>query len=91
MYLIRRCACGSVIRLRDSICKNCRIKYGNDRSEWPEWMKFLVSQEQSEINKKRNRSFALFIDDEYFNPESKHAPKINMELDVEEMIWNRQL
>ena len=57
----RYCACGSTIRLRDSVCKDCREKYGNKSSEWPDWMLYLVKQEQREIDRQRLHDFDRFI------------------------------
>jgi len=86
----RQCACGNYIRLRDSICKGCREKYGNDSTKWPEWFSFLVKHEQSEIDQQRRHDHDLPFDDEYFLADSKGAPKQQTEKDFEDMLWDNQ-
>lgn len=86
----RQCPCGNYIRLRDSICKNCREKYGNDSTQWPEWFSFLVKQEQSEIDKQRRHDLDLPFEDEYFLAESAENQKPQREKDFEDMLWDNQ-
>ena len=85
--LIRHCGCGTNIRLRDSICKKCREKYGNDSTKWPEWLSFLVKQEQSEINRQRRHDFEHFIDEEYYLPDYRTTVAKHIDKDIEEMSW----
>jgi hypothetical protein len=43
--MIRRlCICEKPIQKDFALCKECRKKYGIDRSLWPEWVDFLVSE-----------------------------------------------
>jgi len=60
--LVRRCACGKVVRLRDSICKDCRVKYGRDPEKWPDWFAFLITNEQARIDHQRNHDFCLSLE-----------------------------
>ncbi len=64
-YLTRKCACGAAIRLRDSICKDCREKYGRDSSKWPEWFSYLIKQEQREVDSHRLHDFKYFLEDDF--------------------------
>lgn len=88
--MIRRCACGNVIRLRDSICKECREKYGNISTEWPEWMRYLVSEEQKAINDSRRHDFDLIYNDEYFYRNPKNRNRLKSEKSFEDMFWDNQ-
>ena len=62
--MVRRCACGKVIRLRDSTCKDCRLKYGRNSKDWPDWFAFLISSEQSRIDYQRNHDYCLSLEAE---------------------------
>jgi hypothetical protein len=87
----RQCPCGNYIRLRDSICKDCREKYGNDSEQWPGWFSFLVKQEQSDIDRQRRRDFDLPFEDEYFLPETTNKQNTAQpEKDFEDMLWDNQ-
>ena len=88
--MIRHCACGNNIRLRDSLCKNCRIEFGSDPTGWPDWVAYLVHQEQAEVDQQRRHDFGLSIDEEYFSPETNQTSKPIDESDLEEMIWEGQ-
>jgi len=88
--LIRHCACGNPIRLRDSICKKCRIEYGSDPSGWPEWVTYLVQQEQREVDRKRLHDFDLPFIDEQMLPNTKIRPTENFDKEPDELVWERQ-
>jgi hypothetical protein len=70
---VRRCVCGKPIRLRDPLCKSCRELYGSKAREWPDWVKFLVSDEQREIDRMRMHDYDRQLDDEVSLPISDVA------------------
>jgi len=39
----RRCVCGKPIKGKTHLCADCLEIYGTDRTDWPEWLKFLVN------------------------------------------------
>ncbi len=43
-----RCICGKVITNGFELCANCTAEYGLDRTEWPEWLRFLVADMKRE-------------------------------------------
>ena len=79
-----------MIRLRDSICKDCRLKHGNDPAKWPEWLSFLVNNEQKEINRQRRHDFDRFYNDELSYKKRKKIPVSKNEKDFEDMLWDNQ-
>jgi len=44
----KRCICGKVITSKYDLCANCMAEYGKDRSEWPDWLKFMVADMRRE-------------------------------------------
>ena len=44
----RCCICGKVITNCFELCANCTAEYGLDRTEWPEWLRFLVADMKRE-------------------------------------------
>jgi len=42
----KQCVCGAEIRNGRSLCRECAEIYGTDSSEWPEWLKWSVSDIQ---------------------------------------------
>ena len=90
MFMIRHCACGRKIRLRDSICGDCRVKYGNDPNKWPEWFSFLVKNEQAEANRNRRHDFDLSIYDEYYSNNCGKSAVPQTEMDNEVLLWSNQ-
>lgn len=38
-----RCICGKVITSGFDLCSNCTAEYGDDRTEWPDWLRFMVA------------------------------------------------
>ena len=92
----RHCYCGKVIRLRDSLCKDCRLQFGSDSSKWPEDVKFIVADEQKELDRSRLHDFDYPFFDETFIPISqdstinfKKATR-NPEMDFEDFVWSNQ-
>ena len=59
----RHCVCGKQITITSRLCNECLEKYGTDPDKWDCWIKYLVSDEQKEINRER-RHKELFVDDE---------------------------
>lgn len=46
------CVCGKIITNSYDLCNKCLSEYGKDRSEWPEWLIFLVADTQREKYRK---------------------------------------
>jgi len=44
----KRCICGKVITSNFDLCANCMAEYGKDRSEWPDWLKFMIADMKRE-------------------------------------------
>ena len=44
----RRCACGKPIIGKVHLCSACLEIYGENRAEWPEWLKFMVNDLERE-------------------------------------------
>lgn len=40
------CVCGKIITNSYDLCNKCLSEYGKDRTEWPEWLVFLVADTQ---------------------------------------------
>lgn len=51
--LMRRCVCGVGISPRRRLCKECLDIYGSDSDEWPEWLRWQISDIQREIDHDR--------------------------------------
>jgi len=46
----RLCPCGKAVLPNRRICKECGSIYGFDSSEWPEWLRWQVSDIQRELD-----------------------------------------
>jgi len=44
----KRCICGKVITSQFYLCSKCQEEYGVDRTKWPEWLAFMVSDIERE-------------------------------------------
>lgn len=53
----RLCPCGKQIRANWRLCSECVEIYGIDSQEWPEWLRWMVSDIQREIDYERNRNY----------------------------------
>ena len=60
----RLCPCGKRIPLSQSICSACAGKYGSDRDQWPEWLRFCVRDAQREIDRDRRHDELTVFDDD---------------------------
>jgi hypothetical protein len=49
----KRCVCGKVITSNYDLCNSCLAKYGKDRTEWPEWLIFMVADLKHERRQER--------------------------------------
>lgn len=47
----RKCPCGRSITGKRVLCPECRGIYGDDRSEWPAWLLFMVNDFHTEYRK----------------------------------------
>src|SRR3990172_3937017 len=45
----RECPCGRLITGKRELCRECVDVYGDERDEWPEWLRFLVNDLQREL------------------------------------------
>jgi len=43
----KHCVCGKIITSNYDLCNSCLEQYGKDRSEWPEWLIFMVADMRS--------------------------------------------
>ena len=46
--MAKLCACGTEIKNNRSLCLECGEIYGYDPKDWPEWLRWLVSDIQRE-------------------------------------------
>ena len=54
----RRCPCGKQIRIDRRLCNECAGIYGINKQEWPEWLRWMVSDIQRELDFDRNHDYA---------------------------------
>jgi hypothetical protein len=71
------------------------LKYGNDSKKWPEWMLYLVKDEQKELNRCVRRDFEGYYNDEYMQISDDavynlEKAKDNPEMDFEQFGWEIQ-
>lgn len=58
--MARFCPCGKAISNKRWICVECGEIYGYDRSEWPEWLRFVVNDNnREELNCNRHIEIPL--------------------------------
>lgn len=48
---MRHCGCGATIRDRDSLCQRCLGIYGADATLWPAWLRYLVREEERDLQR----------------------------------------
>jgi len=65
MDKFRVCPCGTEIIGTRKLCSECRGIYGDDSSEWPSWLLFMVNDFQAEYRKEveYRKKVAGFDDD----------------------------
>lgn len=52
-----RCViCGKVITNGFNLCESCLREYGRDKSQYPEWLKFLIADTNREVRQERRIS-----------------------------------
>lgn len=51
----KRCVCGKIITSQYDLCANCLREYGTDRSEYPEWLKFMIA----DLKRERRQEFRV--------------------------------
>ena len=44
----KHCVCGKIITSNYDLCNSCLEQYGKVRSEWPEWLIFMVADMKRE-------------------------------------------
>ena len=49
----RLCVCGKRITSNFELCSECLSIYGDERNEWPEWLKFWVNDTRREIEQEK--------------------------------------
>lgn len=47
------CICGKVITNGFDLCESCMNEYGRDKSQYPEWLKFLIADNNRERRQER--------------------------------------
>lgn len=53
----KRCViCGKVITNGFDLCESCLQEYGRDKSQYPEWLKFLIADTNRERRQERRIS-----------------------------------
>lgn len=65
--MIKYCVCGRPIKPNKSLCANCIRKYGQDRSQWPEWLKKWLKNYQHELDQDRRHLESTLPNDEYLD------------------------
>jgi len=45
--------CGKVITNGFDLCESCLQEYGRNKSQYPEWLKFLIADTNREIRQER--------------------------------------
>ena len=70
----RMCPCGKQVLPNRRLCQECGDIYGFNSAEWPEWLRFLVSdtQRQLDFDLKHNH---LRLDDIEPNGSGGYRPK----------------
>ncbi len=51
----KRCVCGKVITSQYDLCANCLREYGTNRSEYPEWLVFMIA----DLKRERRQEFII--------------------------------
>lgn len=92
--MARHCVCGKIITINSSLCNDCLKVHGTDRNQWPEWVRFLVAEEQKELDRER-RHRELQLDEEHplISDLAEHnlaRAKRHPEMDFEDFTWNNQ-
>ena len=65
----RVCVCGKKIAGRVDLCKECSEIYGLEKGEWPEWLKFYVSDLKREYMAEYNSREITFTDLGFYDNE----------------------
>ena len=60
--MYKNCVCGIEISANRSLCCECAETYGTNPTEWPEWLRWQVSDIQREWDYERNND-SLSIDE----------------------------
>lgn len=89
-FLSRTCVCGKSISLRRQLCGECLEIYGNDKNEWPEWLRWMVNDTQRIIDTERRHDELTIFSDEHFNPMRIKKTSPRFDKDFEDMIWSNQ-
>ena len=86
----RYCVCGRAIPFKRQLCGECLEIYGDDLKEWPEWLRWQVSDIQREIDYERRHDELTIFNDEYFLPNKVRKTRPHFEKDFEDMLWSNQ-
>lgn len=70
-----------------SLCTKCGEKYGYDPKKWPEWLKFLHSDNQHEANRRRRHPTVPLSETAI---ENLAAARRHPEMDFEDFLWSVQ-
>jgi hypothetical protein len=77
--MYKTCVCGKRIQPKHDLCSECLSLYGTDKSEWPEWLSFMVSDIRREYN------YECRHDDLEFNEEVDYS---NPNAEFEDVLWD---
>jgi len=47
--MMRNCVCGKTITLNSRLCSECAEIYGLEPNEWPEWLRWMLSDIQRDV------------------------------------------
>ena len=71
----RKCVCGASIPNNWNLCSGCLETYGTDRSEWPAWLSFHVSDLKREWNHDRRHDELEYDDEVLYSGNNTHVIK----------------
>ena len=54
----KRCPCGTFVRPSHRLCAKCLSQYGKDVTQWPDWLRWGVNDEQRKIDRYRRHEYA---------------------------------
>jgi hypothetical protein len=76
----KTCVCGKTITNRTDLCAECKELYGTDKTDWPEWLRYMVA------DMKREYDYELKHMDFEYDEERDLAE--NPEMDFDTFIWD---
>jgi len=74
------CVCGKTIPIKNDLCRECLSLYGTDKTEWAEWLRFMVSDLKREYEYEIKHSRDLEFDDE--------RDSLSDNVEFEDVLWD---